>query len=142
MSELGRESGCKPEPGDISATEGGQTRTIEERLRAGPSASVEYGQHLRKYQALYDEAATAIASLREERERLRREVEALRASQNGPAILRERVRVLEGALNSCESWIDRWTYHIGSCKGEDHRCTCGRAAVLHEARAAIAKEQT
>lgn len=45
------------------------------------------------------------------------------------------------ALRSCEAWIDRWTTHVGNCKGEDHRCTCGRAAVLSEARTAL-NEQT
>ena len=45
------------------------------------------------------------------------------------------------ALESCEAWIDRWTSHVGNCEGEDHRCTCGRAAVLNEARAALSRSQ-
>jgi hypothetical protein len=40
------------------------------------------------------------------------------------------------ALASCESWIDRWSQHVGSCEGAD-KCTCGRTAILYEARAAI-----
>jgi hypothetical protein len=39
------------------------------------------------------------------------------------------------ALESCASWIDRWSGHVGNCQGDD-RCTCGRAAVLYEAREA------
>lgn len=42
------------------------------------------------------------------------------------------------ALRSCESWIDRWTAHIGNCKG-GNECSCGRSAVLHEALDAITK---
>lgn len=41
---------------------------------------------------------------------------------------------LRAALGSCASWIDRWTSHVGTCKGGD-KCTCGRTAVLFEARA-------
>lgn len=41
------------------------------------------------------------------------------------------------ALESCESWIERWTEHVGSCPG-GYQCTCGRTAVLSEARAALA----
>lgn len=47
---------------------------------------------------------------------------------------------LRSALASCESWMDRWASHVGSCKG-DNQCTCGRAAILHEARAALANGQ-
>lgn len=42
------------------------------------------------------------------------------------------------ALRSCEAWIDRWTSHVGNCKG-GNECSCGRSAISHEARAAIAK---
>jgi DNA modification methylase len=44
--------------------------------------------------------------------------------------------VLREALASCESWIDRWTTHIGSCAGWN-KCTCGRTAILFDARAAL-----
>ena len=47
---------------------------------------------------------------------------------------------LRAALETCASWIDRWTTHVGNCEGGD-KCTCGRTAVLFEARAA-AIEQT
>jgi uncharacterized Fe-S radical SAM superfamily protein PflX len=47
---------------------------------------------------------------------------------------------LRAALESCESWIDRWTNHVGTCKGGD-KCTCGRTAILFEAKAALAFEQ-
>lgn len=43
---------------------------------------------------------------------------------------------LRAALESCESWIDRWTRHVGPCEDAD-KCTCGRTAILHEARAAL-----
>lgn len=39
---------------------------------------------------------------------------------------------LRAALSSCESWIDRWTKHVGNCQGGE-KCTCGRSAVLYEA---------
>ena len=43
---------------------------------------------------------------------------------------------LTAALESCESWIDRWTSHVASCEGGD-KCTCGRQTILYEARAAL-----
>lgn len=54
--------------------------------------------------------------------------------------LKADAKQLREALTTCEAWIDRWTSHIGHCLGGDH-CTCGRTAVLYEARAAIANEQ-
>lgn len=45
------------------------------------------------------------------------------------------------ALGSCASWIERWTQHVGACKGGD-RCTCGRTTVLYEAGAALGHEQS
>lgn len=44
--------------------------------------------------------------------------------------------LLRAGLGSCGSWIERWTNHVGACRGGD-KCTCGRSAVLYEARAAI-----
>lgn len=46
--------------------------------------------------------------------------------------------LLRFALESCQSWIERWTKHVGSCEGGD-KCTCGRTAVLHEASAILAQ---
>lgn len=43
----------------------------------------------------------------QELEAARREIEALRASQNGPAILRERIRVLEDELRSVGKAYER-----------------------------------
>ena len=43
---------------------------------------------------------------------------------------------LRSALETCEAWIDRWSQHVGHCKGED-KCTCGRSRILHESRAAL-----
>lgn len=45
------------------------------------------------------------------------------------------------ALESCASWIDRWTSHVGRCEGGD-KCTCGRTAVLAEARDALDQQLT
>lgn len=56
-----------------------------------------------------------------------------------PAALSSRdaeIERLREALASCEAWIDRWTKHVGNCEGAD-KCTCGRTAVLFEARAAL-----
>lgn len=47
----------------------------------------------------------------------------------------ERDRMRE-VLKSCQSWIDRWTKHVGSCEG-GNKCTCGRTAILYEASAAL-----
>lgn len=47
---------------------------------------------------------------------------------------------LRAALVTCESWIDRWTQHVGRCEGDD-RCTCGRTAILYEARAVLGDGQ-
>lgn len=44
----------------------------------------------------------------------------------------------QAALETCQSWIDRWTQHVGSCEGGD-RCTCGRTAVLYEAGVALGR---
>lgn len=44
------------------------------------------------------------------------------------------------ALASSESWISRWAKHVGNCSGSDETCTCGRAAILFEARAALAEK--
>lgn len=57
-----------------------------------------------------------------------------RSMQN--TALRQENERLKEALASCESWIDRWTGHIGVCEGGD-KCTCGRSAILYEARAAL-----
>lgn len=48
---------------------------------------------------------------------------------------------LREALSSCESWIDRWSAHVGNCKGGD-KCTCGRSAVLYEANSAINQQSS
>ena len=40
------------------------------------------------------------------------------------------------ALGSSAAWIDRWTGHVGKCAGGD-KCTCGRTAILYEARTAL-----
>lgn len=46
---------------------------------------------------------------------------------------------LREALESSESWIDRWSIHVGRCEG-DKKCTCGRVAILTEVRAVLAEE--
>lgn len=43
---------------------------------------------------------------------------------------------LQAPLKSCEAWIDRWTDHVGHCRGGDE-CTCGRTAILYESRVAL-----
>jgi hypothetical protein len=50
--------------------------------------------------------------------------------------LRQENERLRAALGSCGSWIERWTNHIGACRGGD-KCTCGRSAILYEARGAL-----
>ena len=60
------------------------------------------------------------------------EIERLRAEN-------ERLRE---ALASSESWISRWAKHVGNCSGSDETCTCGRAAILFEARAALAEKES
>lgn len=52
----------------------------------------------------------------------------------------DEIERLRAALAACESWLDRWTEHVGNCEG-GNECTCGRTAILHEARAAIAKAE-
>lgn len=44
------------------------------------------------------------------------------------------IEELAAALKTSESWIDIWTSHVGRCDG-GAKCTCGRTAVLFEARA-------
>ena len=56
-------------------------------------------------------------------------IEYLQRQWNKTCALRE-------ALETCESWIDRWTSHVASCEGGD-KCTCGRTAILYEVRAAL-----
>lgn len=43
---------------------------------------------------------------------------------------------LLAALGSCQSWIERWTKHVGNCNG-GAECTCGRSAVLFDASDAL-----
>jgi hypothetical protein len=76
--------------------------------------------------AMCKEAAAEIARLQE----AKRHFSAL-ADAKG----KENV-ALRAALESCESWVDRWTGHVGACKGGDE-CTCGRTAILHEARTTL-----
>jgi hypothetical protein len=47
----------------------------------------------------------------------------------------DEIERLRAALESCASWIDRWTSHVGNCAG-GVKCTCGRTAILFDARAA------
>ena len=54
--------------------------------------------------------------------------------------LGQEVGRLREALASSESWISRWAKHVGNCSGSDETCTCGRAAILFEARAALAEK--
>jgi hypothetical protein len=44
------------------------------------------------------------------------------------------------ALRGAEAWIDRWTPHVGRCSGKDESCECGRAFVLHAARAELGEK--
>lgn len=57
---------------------------------------------------------------------MRAEIERLRAENAD----------LRGALESCSSWMDRWSCHVHACAGGDE-CTCGRSAILFEARSAL-----
>lgn len=54
--------------------------------------------------------------------------------------LGQEVGRLRETLASSKSWIDRWTKHVGNCSGSDETCTCGRAAILFEASAALAEQ--
>lgn len=61
----------------------------------------------------------------------------LAGAENDAIIVRE----LRAALETCASWIDRWTTHVGRCEGTS-KCTCGRTAVMAEAAAELcANEQ-
>lgn len=40
------------------------------------------------------------------------------------------------ALEAAKSWIERWTSHVGNCRG-GNECTCGRTAILAECAAAL-----
>lgn len=51
-----------------------------------------------------------------------------------------RIAELEAALKTAESWVNRWTAHVGSCK-TDTLCTCGRTFVLFEARRALEEKK-
>ncbi len=53
---------------------------------------------------------------------------------------KENARLRE-ALRGAEAWIDRWTHHVGRCSGKDESCECGRAFVLHTARAALGEKE-
>lgn len=47
-----------------------------------------------------------------------------------------RAEEMREALETAESWIERWAAHVGNCRGGDV-CTCGRTAVLAEVRKAL-----
>lgn len=86
-----------------------ETNTVISRLRDGVSCDDSQGKRCRMMEA---RSGCTCAMAADEIERLR------------------------AALESCESWVDRWTTHAGNCEGGD-RCTCGRAAVLYEAGVAL-----
>jgi hypothetical protein len=71
-----------------------------------------------------------------------RDMHALAAGSCDPEFNRALLEVageierLRKALASCESWMDRGAAHVGSCKGWAE-CTCGLAAVSHEAHVAL-----
>lgn len=48
-------------------------------------------------------------------------------------------RRMREALETADSWLDRWGNHVGRC-GRESECTCGLARVQHEIHAAL--EQT
>ena len=58
-------------------------------------------------------------------------------------IVKQRLTIakLRVALETCEAWMGHWAQHVGHCEGGD-KCTCGRTAVLYEAGAALASEQS
>jgi len=62
------------------------------------------------------------------------------ASKQAEKKYKGRIEELEAALSSAESWIDRWTKHVGNCSG-GHLCTCGRTLILYEARAALGEKK-
>jgi len=43
---------------------------------------------------------------------------------------------LRAALEISQSWLDRWTTHIGTCKGAD-QCTCGLTRVQFDVAEAL-----
>ena len=66
-------------------------------------------------------------------------VQTVKSCNEAAAMLRalaeERDRLREAA-EIAESWIDRWTKHVGNCRG-DSTCECGRANALYELAAAL-----
>ena len=48
---------------------------------------------------------------------------------------------LREALQTAESWIDRWTEHVGKC-AENEGCTCGRTLVLFECSSALQQKES
>ena len=52
----------------------------------------------------------------------------------------DEIERLRAALSSCQSWVDRWTEHVGNCEGGD-KCTCGRSAILFDANEALNQQQ-
>lgn len=44
------------------------------------------------------------------------------------------------ALEAAKSWIERWTSHVGNCRG-GNECTCGRTAILAECAAALSSPE-
>lgn len=57
-----------------------------------------------------------------------------------PEIVATEIERLRAALGSAASWIERWAGHVGKCEGGS-ACTCGRSAVLYDARTTLDNEQ-
>lgn len=93
-----------------------------------PEQDIECLRYLAKFKGdddvLGDVPFTLLESVADRLERLTAENERLRA-----------------ALSSSESWIDRWTSHVGTCEG-GNKCTCGRSAVLFDAGDALNQQET
>ena len=84
-----------------------------------------------------------ITRLRAEVARLTRENAELR-EYNSTVLdphdaLRAENERLRAALESVDTWLDRWAVHVGCCEG-GHRCTCGLTAIRYEVSAALAAQ--
>lgn len=83
-----------------------------------------------------------------ENERLREELDTWKsvfpdiAPQNvmpDRSLVEQENERLRAALESVDTWLDRWAVHVGRCEG-GHRCTCGLTAIRYEVSAALAAQ--
>lgn len=88
----------------------------------------------------WDEIERLNEKIKEQADEIERLREQERKMTNHALERMEEIERLREALQTAESWIDRWTEHVGKCAGNEG-CTCGRTLVLFECSSALQQKE-